>query len=134
MVSYNYYPKPTRPIYQTTPDIVIMSPNLPNRSQIHVMDTIGSDHVPIKLSIQRRLQPQPNPSKEKPSATISPSGTTIATTSVNIYELPLHPLQKKSSITPWTPSAKLFNQHQNYIYLLPLTHHTDPNSLHNTLP
>jgi len=53
-------PKPTRPISQTTPDIVILSPNLVNRTQIHVLDTVGSDHVPIKLTIQRRLQPQPN--------------------------------------------------------------------------
>jgi len=54
-------PKHTRPTSQTTPDIVIFSPNLINRCHIYVLDTIGSDHVPIKLTIHRRLQTAPGP-------------------------------------------------------------------------
>jgi len=52
-------PKHTRPISQTIADIVILSPNPLNRCHIDLLDTIGSDHVPLKLKIQRRLQTAP---------------------------------------------------------------------------
>ncbi|MBK5646087.1 MAG: hypothetical protein I4N51_02495, partial [Acinetobacter sp.] len=45
-------PRHTRPISNTSPDIVITSTNLTNRCQLEVLDTIGSDHDPIKLTLQ----------------------------------------------------------------------------------
>lgn len=56
-----HLPKPTRPISQTTPDIVILSPNLIHRTHIEVLDTVGSDHVPIKITLHRQPSQQPNP-------------------------------------------------------------------------
>jgi hypothetical protein len=44
-------PQPTRPESSTTPDIVIISTNLMSRHHIHVLDLIGSDHAPVKLTI-----------------------------------------------------------------------------------
>ena len=52
-------PQHTRPTSQTTPDVVILSPNLAQRCHIDVLDNIGSGHVPMKLTIRRHLQPQP---------------------------------------------------------------------------
>jgi len=54
-------PKPTRPISQTTHDIVNLSPNLINRTQIEVLDIVGSDHVLIKIILHRQPSQQPNP-------------------------------------------------------------------------
>jgi len=48
----HHIPKPTRSISNTTPDIVITSTTLTNRSTIDVLDLLGSDHAPIKLTIQ----------------------------------------------------------------------------------
>ena len=47
----HHLPKHTRPESGTTPDIVITSVNLTQRCTIHVLDPVGSDHLPIKLTI-----------------------------------------------------------------------------------
>ena len=56
-------PKPTRPISNTSPDVVITSSQLFPRCTIEVLDPLGSDHVPIKLSINspHHLNPQQTP-------------------------------------------------------------------------
>lgn len=58
-------PQPTRPISQTKPDVVIVSHNLTRRLTIEILDTLGSDHVPIKLTLQtynpRHLPPPDSP-------------------------------------------------------------------------
>jgi len=54
-------PKPTRPLTQTTPDIVILSPNLIQRTLIEVLNTVGSDHVPVKNTLHRRPTQAPDP-------------------------------------------------------------------------
>jgi hypothetical protein len=50
-------PQPTRPISNTTPDIVITSITLAHHSTINVLDPLGSDHVPVKLTIQSHHHP-----------------------------------------------------------------------------
>jgi len=50
-------PKPTRPISNTSPDVVITSTNIANRSPIYILDLIGSDHVPIKLTLHCQRSP-----------------------------------------------------------------------------
>jgi len=48
-------PKQTRPISNTTPEIVITLSNL-NQCQIDTLDPLGSDHIPVKLTLN--LTPQ----------------------------------------------------------------------------
>ena len=52
-------PAPTRPISNTTPDVVITSANISGQCAIQVLDLLGSDHAPIKLVITSRLHSQP---------------------------------------------------------------------------
>jgi len=54
-------PQTTRPISNTTPDVVITSTNLTHRCTTEVLDLLGSDHAPIKLTLHCQLRPLPNP-------------------------------------------------------------------------
>ena len=54
-------PKHTRPESQTTPDIAITSSNLSALSTISVLDPVGSDHLPIEISIPSRPPPRTVP-------------------------------------------------------------------------
>jgi len=51
-------PTHTRPISNTTPDIVITSSNLLPNSHLDVLDPLGSDHIPVKFTIDFT---RPNP-------------------------------------------------------------------------
>ena len=44
-------PRHTRPSSQTTPDVVISSLNISNNYQLQVLDSIGSDHLPVLLTL-----------------------------------------------------------------------------------
>jgi len=50
-------PKPTRPMSNTSPDIVITSTNIGTRCTIDILDLIGSDHAPIKLTLHCQCPP-----------------------------------------------------------------------------
>ena len=55
----HHLPKSPRPISNTTPDIVITSTNIANRSAVEILDLMGSDHAPIKLTVHCNQNPLP---------------------------------------------------------------------------
>jgi len=53
-------PNPTRPESNTTSDVVICSTYLIQRCHLSVLDLIGSDHAPIKLTPDSQAHPHPS--------------------------------------------------------------------------
>lgn len=73
--------KHSRPISLTQPDIVTLALNFTNRTNFEVIDTVGSDHVPIKVTSHRNSAPQPTtfPKEHIPTMTLLIAITTEVT-------------------------------------------------------
>ena len=96
----HHLPKHTRPVSNSTPDIVITSANLTNRLQIAVLDTLGSDHVPIKLTV--------DPHRRTPALPPNPSPPSMRYDKANWVAYRDFITGQLETITPPTSEAELF--------------------------